>query len=601
MKKFAVLLVLFGLVFCFQPSWAQTTGPEEPPTAPVIIPSAYDPTVQTAQLFAYEMEVVYRVNLERQASGNLPPMRMNREMTLASRWFSWDSVENRPYSWIGHTDTEGNSPGVRVYNYGYRGTAGWENALWASYLINPAGAFTAWKNSSGHYANMLVSSHTETGVGYYHRASDDITYAVQNFGYDSLYPPVIVNREALNTTSQTVELYQYSPVGDGGMTSMGQATDLMISNNACFSGASWRGSYQSTISNWSVTSGNGWKTVYSKIRDHLGRTSSASDTIYYGASVPTNELSLSMLSQTRSSVTFYGLNSGGMPSMQFSPGWIADDSHPNFTLFNGDKTPATADAAAIGGTTFRMTPGGNDWAWVWAYNEFPSNANYVAYFRLKTNSLPSSPVVNVSVYPGSAADVTRTINGTEFTTTGQYQEFAVPFYYTTSTDDPFLIFDFTLAGSATVDVDAVTIFTASVPFSSTYTWSAPGAHYRGQGVWVRYVNGSIFTSYQDAQTNVPLTVTPSQVFLLGEPNQDSRAGILKLTLPCGGSWSQQSKPSWLQVTPTDDGNTLVLTGNAASSTSGSLILQSGGYSVTIPVTLTVVDQISDAYLPIIRR
>lgn len=522
-------------------------------------------------------------------------------MTLASRWFSWDSVENRPYGWIGHTDTQGNGPGTRVYTHGYRGSAGWENALWASYLIDPAGAFNLWKNSSGHHANMLVASHTETGLGYYRRASDGSTYSAQNFGNDSLYPPLIINREALNTTTQNVELYQYSPTNAGGMTNMGQATDLKISNDACFFGVDWRGAYQASIANWPLSAGNGWKTVYAKIRDRLGRTSTASDMIYYGASVPTAELSLSMLSETRPSVTLYGLNSGGMPSMQLSMGWIADDSHPNFTLFNGSKTPATADASAIGQTTFRMGPGGNDWAWVWTHNEFTPNTNYVAYFRLKTSSRISDPVVSVTVDPGSANNVSRTINGTDFASAGTYQEFAVPFYYTTSTDDAFLKFIFSLSGSATVDVDAVTIFTSAIPFSSTYTWNVPGAHYRGQGVWVRYTDGSNFTNYQEAQTVVPITTQPVQITMLAERNQPSRPGTLRVSLPCGGNWSQQSKPAWLTVTPTGEGNTLVLNGNAASSTSGSLVLSSSGYSVTIPVTLIVVDKLYFNHLPIIRR
>ncbi len=380
---------------------------------------------------------------------------------------------------------------------------------------------------------------------------------------------------------------------------MGSATQMMISNNACFTGASWQ-TYQ-VEPNWTLTPNSGWKTVYARIRDRLGRTSTASDTIYYGASVPTAELSLSMLSETRPSVTLYGLDSDGRPSMQFSMGWIADDSHPNFTLMSGSKTPATADASAIGQTTFRMAPGGNDWAWVWTYNEFTPNTHYVAYFRLKTSSRISGPVVSVTVDPGSASPVSRTINGTDFAAAGTYQEFAVPFYYTTSNDDAFLEFVFSLSGSATVDVDAVTIFTPAIPFASTYTWNVPGARYRGQGVWVRYTDGSNFTGYQEAQTVVPITTQPTQITMLAEHNQPSRPGIIRVNLPCGGSWSQQSKPTWLTVTPTGDGNTLMLNGSAASSTSGSLVLSSSSYSVSIPVTLIVVDKLYFNHLPIIRR
>lgn len=58
--------------------------------------------------------------------------------------------------------------------------------------------------------------------------------------------------------------------------------DIMLSNDASFTGASWQ-SFTPRL-NWTVTAGNGPKTVYAKIRDYAGNVSSASsDGINKGA------------------------------------------------------------------------------------------------------------------------------------------------------------------------------------------------------------------------------------------------------------------------------------------------------------------------------
>ena len=53
-----------------------------------------------------EARAVYLGNLARRANG-VPPLRWNRQLTDSARWFSWDSVENRPGGYCGHTDTLG--------------------------------------------------------------------------------------------------------------------------------------------------------------------------------------------------------------------------------------------------------------------------------------------------------------------------------------------------------------------------------------------------------------------------------------------------------------------------------------------------------------
>ena len=71
--------------------------------------SGYFSINQSIQLAGEEAETVYRTNLARQANG-LPPLRWNAQLTQASRWFAYDSVENRPTSYCGHQDTLGAWP-----------------------------------------------------------------------------------------------------------------------------------------------------------------------------------------------------------------------------------------------------------------------------------------------------------------------------------------------------------------------------------------------------------------------------------------------------------------------------------------------------------
>ena len=92
-------------------------------TAQPVLAQEPDPTEQTTALLYDELRTVYLGNLARQEHG-VPPLRWNREMTVAARWYSWDSVENRAGGFCGHQDTLGRWPSERVPAFGYRGAAG---------------------------------------------------------------------------------------------------------------------------------------------------------------------------------------------------------------------------------------------------------------------------------------------------------------------------------------------------------------------------------------------------------------------------------------------------------------------------------------------
>lgn len=218
----ALLLILLGVFY------------EPGAAAPGL---AFDPNIQSPELFYNEALTVYYGNLQRRANG-VGPLRWNRELTLSARWFAWDSVENEPNGFCSHQDSQGLWPGDRNTRYGYLGWHGAENAYCG--FMNPQDAINGWMNSPGHRANLLDGNSTEIGMGYYRRASDGRGYLVQDFGVDSVSPPLVIDNEAPNTTAQQVKLYQYAPKTAGGLMDMGSATQMMISNNPCFAGTGWQ-------------------------------------------------------------------------------------------------------------------------------------------------------------------------------------------------------------------------------------------------------------------------------------------------------------------------------------------------------------------------
>jgi hypothetical protein len=459
----------------------------------------YDPTNQTPALLYDEARTVYLGNLARRDNG-IPPLRRNLQLTHAGRWFAWDSVENRPGGYCGHQDTLGRWPSDRAPVFGYLGGAGAENAFCG--YVTPQQAIDGWMNSPGHRANLLDPNSREVGLGYYRRDSDGHGYVVQAFGNDAVYAPIIIENEAVATTSTNVNLYIYDRLSDAGFAGLGTTTQMMVSNNPNFCGATWE-PYNANKA-WMLAGGSGWRNVYVKTRDATNRTLTVSDTIYLGAeaNVPWSELGAAQMSTTQPQVTLYNLNGGAMPQVQFSPGWLADDTLQSFVKWwgNGERVN---DVAAWGGTAYRLRPGnGESYAWVDDW-KFPiTDIPMVAYFRLKVNDNTSSAeVARISVTGGGTEYGPLSLKGTDFAAPNQYQEFALNFTFNTPDPDfNFLTFNFWRSGSADLYVDAVSIFSTPQAITSPLTWPVPGNNYRGQGVWVRYTNGSQFSEISEAAT-----------------------------------------------------------------------------------------------------
>jgi uncharacterized protein YkwD len=557
---------------------------------------------QTAALLYDEARTVYLGNLQRRANG-VPPLRWNRQLTDAARWFSWDSTENRPSGFCGHQDTLGGWPGDRALTFGYLGGAGAENAFCG--YVTPEYAITGWMNSSGHRANLLDPGSREIGLGYYRRTSDGRGYVTQDFGADAVYAPVVIEDEALNTTAQLVDLYIYNRQSGGGFREFSPASEMMLAKDRCFTGASWE-PYQAEKS-FNLDPGTGWRSVYVKTRDTLGRTMTVSDTIYLGSDLPLAELGYAQMSSTSDRVTLYNLNGGGLPQVQFSLDWRVDNTFGTFQKWWGNGQVIN-DAAAWGGTAYRMYDGdGETMSWVYTH-DFIRNTPLVAYIRLKVSSNTSTGEVARLSVEGDSAPHQVSLKGTDFSASNQYQEFAIPFMFVTGQD--FLTFSFWRSGAPDVVFDALTIFTAPQPISSPYTWVVPGGNYRGQGVWVRYTNGSTqFSAISDAVTSpggLGLSGA-APVFLAQQGGSPPGSQYIRvLQLGCQPlTWGVSDDRSW--ITTAVQGDRVAVSVNpaglAAGSYSGTVTItpSGGGAPLQSAVTLVVAQDLAHQYLGYLQR
>jgi hypothetical protein len=148
-----------------------------------------------------------------------------------------------------------------------------------------------WMGSSGHRSNILSGSYREIGLGYSYDSGDtagvrkDLNtdcasdgpsswpyfhYWTQNFGRrDNVYP-VVINREAFQTTSASVSLYMYGS---------GWAEEMRFCNLGKF-WSEWMP--YTPDAGWTLAAGNGLKTVFAEVRSG-GTVRSTSDTIWLEA------------------------------------------------------------------------------------------------------------------------------------------------------------------------------------------------------------------------------------------------------------------------------------------------------------------------------
>jgi uncharacterized YkwD family protein/spore coat assembly protein SafA len=112
-----------------------------------------------APLKSFEEEVTRLVNIERTNRG-IPALKTNWELSRVARYKSQDMVNKNYFS---HTSPTYGSPFNMMQNFGLRFSAAGENIAYGQ--RTPKEVVNAWMGSSGHRANILSTSYTQTGVG----------------------------------------------------------------------------------------------------------------------------------------------------------------------------------------------------------------------------------------------------------------------------------------------------------------------------------------------------------------------------------------------------------------------------------------------------
>jgi len=459
----------------------------------IILPQTLSGTfaADAPDLNYYEQKVVELTNAKRAENG-LNPLRLNRELSAAARWFSQDSILNRPPGYCGHQATDGSWPDARAIRFGYYGTAGAENAFCG--LVTPEQAVDGWMNSPGHRANILNPDSREIGLGYYLDSNSGRGYVAQMFGQDAAYPPVLINSDAVTTTSPNVALYIYGALANSdALYGLGQPIQMRVSNRADFAGATWE-----TFSNnrsWALDGTNtGFKTVYVQLQDAAGKSTVSSDNIYYGPTIPYGYLdTLAQGSTHLETLTLSNLSSGGAAYMQFSNNWGLNSQSGKMSL-NWGQGGTVNDADATGGKAFQLKTNGSNESQAWLYTtSYMKNLPSQVYFRLKLSTL-AAPNAKVRFTVGAAGVNTESLlTAADFKSAGVYQEFPVSFTQANNPQNAFL----TLAVSfsdpdnlAAVNVDRMDFYTAPEAFAAIKTWAVPNKNYRGATIKVRYTNNA---------------------------------------------------------------------------------------------------------------
>jgi len=202
-----------------------------------------------------------RLTNKLRATHNLPPLKAEPILIGTARAHSQDMAAR---GYVAHTTPEGIKLLNRLQAAGYHPTGYYSENIFAGWQATPEIAIQWWYDEEPpddwHRRNLLSVNLREFGCGVYLDSDSTYSYFTQDFGQRPGVFPVIINREAVSTTRETVSLYLYGQ-------SWG-ATEMMFSENANFEKASWQPF--DPISTWTLSPGPGQKTIYAQIRNASG-------------------------------------------------------------------------------------------------------------------------------------------------------------------------------------------------------------------------------------------------------------------------------------------------------------------------------------------
>lgn len=321
----------------------------------------------------FEERVLEIVNQERWQNGQLPPLKGVDTLNSAAETHSSNMATR---NFFDHCDFDtGSSPWDRMNDAGY---TGWNFAgenIAAGYGT-PESVMAGWMNSTGHRGNILSTNFREIGIGYERQDNDQanvreddngdcqadsanngpyFNYWTQNFGRRDDVMPVVINREAYETSNRSVNIYLYGSAW---------AQSMRLRNEA----ANWS-SWQSFTANtsWTLSCGNGEKTVSAEISsgpNGAGTVRSAQDKIILNAGSGSLTIAPSTLAYVahtsdggaslQKMLTLY--NEGGKPTT-----WnLAENPDVNWldvSLANGQLEPCLAADLVVTVWLAGLSPG----------------------------------------------------------------------------------------------------------------------------------------------------------------------------------------------------------------------------------------------------
>jgi uncharacterized protein YkwD len=236
--------------------------------APALLPDACD------WASTYEEELVCLINQERRAVG-LAPYQVNALLTTIAREHS---AVMRDQNCFSHQCGDELGPAGRACNAGYK------PYCWGDCFIGEAIAAgfpsaistaEAWMGSAGHRDILLHGELREIGVGYVAGGSYG-HYWTASFGSQPDVLPVFINYDDAQTDTRqvTVTLTNEEVSGCGGID---YADAVMLSNDPNFNGAQWEA--YALHKPWTLSEGNGTKTVYVQYQDSTDYQVTAVDDI----------------------------------------------------------------------------------------------------------------------------------------------------------------------------------------------------------------------------------------------------------------------------------------------------------------------------------
>lgn len=513
-----------------------------------------------AEMTVREVALIYYVNVYRRQAG-VAPLRWNREMSNASRWFAHDAVVTKPT--CSHTDSLGRGPGTRLRAFGYRDPIKWSQLI-ACGFSEPAAVVQAWMATPEQRALLLDPALREAGPGYYYSVERQRGYVVLKVSGDESFAPMVINDENPKTATPEVTLtirpQSHNPI------------QMKVSNNGIFTDATWEPFALERT--WTLTPGIGWKTVYVLTRDALGRTTLLSDQIYLGSALPMEQLTLDGSANIGAAfaISQWPVQQADVKGVRLSMGWVLDSAPSSFTVYRG-LSQVVSNPGAIGGSELLLMGGAREGYARGTMQGVAADRILTAYYRLKvSDNSGSGEVARLTVRADGRTFGPVVVNANAFKAANAWQEFGVTFAFASVNSVPQVDVELLRTGNADVTLDAVRFYGQPLPLQSPLLWTAGYGPYRSQGVQARLETSDgvsepfdvAFVPVEDmsryGNNPNPLAAYPGSVLfsVASAAAAPQQAVVLVCPLSCqDGSWQASSSAPWLTLQPLTDGMMVV--------------------------------------------